>query len=133
MSGSKLLDLVGNVFDIIFRLALIIAIIYAIYTGAAKCYDYGYRVFTEPPVSSTAIGKDVTITVPLDFSAKELGQLFEEKGLTRDWILLVLQYYGSEYREDMTGGTFTLNTGMTAEEMFAVMAGVTGEEESETK
>jgi UPF0755 protein len=132
MSGSKLLDLVGNVFDIIFRLALIIAVIYIIYTGAAKCYDYGYRVFTEEPVATAGAGKDVTITVPLDFSAKELGELFEEKGLTRDWILLVLQYYGSEYREDMKGGTFTLNTGMTAEEMFAVMAGA-DEEEEETK
>ncbi len=131
MSGSKWLDLVGNVFDIIFRLALIIAVIYIIYTGATRCYDLGYRVYTEPAMSSEVTGKDVTITVPLDFSAKELAELFEEKGLTRDWMLLFLQYYGSEYREDMVGGTYTLNTSMTAEEMFAVMAGATEEEDSE--
>ncbi len=82
-------------------------------------------------MSSEVTGKDVTITVPLDFSAKELAELFEEKGLTRDWMLLFLQYYGSEYREDMVGGTYTLNTSMTAEEMFAVMAGATEEEDSE--
>ena len=131
MSGSKWLDLVGNVFDIIFRLALIIAVIYIIYTGATRCYDLGYRVYTEPAMSSEVTGKDVTITVPLDFSAKELAELFEEKGLTRDWMLLFLRYYGSEYREDMVGGTYTLNTSMTAEEMFAVMAGATEEEDSE--
>ena len=43
-----------------------------------------------------------------DFEAMELGKLFETKGLTRDSKLLALQYYCSEYREDIKGGTYTV-------------------------
>ncbi len=122
MNRSKILGLIGNVLDLIFQVVLIVAIVYAVVQGAKRCYDYGYRVYTEPAMSA-GDGREVTVTVPAGFNAKELGELFEENGLTRDWILLVLQYYGSEYREDMKAGTYTFNTSMTADEMFAMMAG----------
>ena len=47
----------------------------------------------------------------------------EAKGLIRDKWLFFLQYYCSEYRKEIKPGTYVLRSTMTAEDMFAVMAG----------
>ena len=114
-------SLVGAIFGIIFRVVCTVFVVYAIYRGAVICYDYGYRIFTEPAVSSGE-GRTITITIPEGTTAVEMGEFFENKGLVRDANLFVLQYYLSEYRKDIQPGTFELSTSMTAEEMMEVMA-----------
>ena len=122
-----------SVLDMVFRVAMWVIIIYFVVKGATRCYDLGYRVFTEEPVAPEGYGTEVTVDVPVDFNAKELGELFLEKGLTRDSLLFALQYYASEYREGVKGGTYTFSTDQTAEDMFAHMAAVNEElEEAET-
>jgi UPF0755 protein len=115
-------NLIGAVMGAILRAAVMIAIAYLIYVGATTCYNYGYRIFTEPAVSS-GTGRDVTVTVTSGMSATDIGELFENKGLTKDAKLFALQYLFSEYHDDVVPGTFTLNTSMTAEEMMAAMTG----------
>lgn len=119
--NMRILGLAGNIVDAVLRVLLLVVIIYVIIQGAKMCYDYGFRIFTEKPMASTT-GRDVTVTIPVDFSAKELGELFEKNGLSRDSKLLILQYYCSEYKDDIKGGEYTLNTTMTAEEMFESIA-----------
>lgn len=115
----------GNIFlavlGAICKVAIVIAAVFLIYQGAMKCYDYGYRVFTEPSVAAGE-GRTVTVTIPVDSSALDIGELMEEKGLTRDKYLFALQYLLSEYREDFKPGTYELSTSMTAEEMMEVMS-----------
>ena len=94
------------------------------------CYDYGYRIFTEPAVSSGE-GRKITVTIPKGMEAQEMGELFLSKGLIEDSTLFILQYYLSEYREDIQPGTFELSTAMTVEEMMEVMAAPVGEAEEE--
>ena len=118
MSKKKTLFLSLSVLDVVFRIAIWVIIIYFVIKGATRCYNLGYRVFTEEPMASAGYGKEVVVEIPVDFNAKELGELFESKGLSRDSILFALQYYASEYREGVKGGTYTLSTEMTAEEMF---------------
>lgn len=130
--AGRILSIVGNIFDAVINILLIVAIAYVIYKSAFVCYDYGYRVYTETPVSAGA-GKDVTIVIPVDFNAKELGELFENNGLSRDHILCMLQYYCSEYRENIKGGTYTLNTSMTVEEMFESIAEINIAKDKEQK
>jgi UPF0755 protein len=120
---GRVFGLTGNVLDTILQILLIVVIVLVIIKGAGVAYDYGYRVFTEEPMAKT-IGKEIEVTIPVDFSAMDLGKLFESKGLTRDPKLLALQYYCSEYRENVKGGTYTLSTTMTAEEMFEAIAEV---------
>jgi UPF0755 protein len=120
---GRVFGLTGNVLDTILQILLIVVIVLVIIKGAGVAYDYGYRVFTEEPMAKT-IGKEIEVTIPVDFSAMDLGKLFESKGLTRDAKLLALQYYCSEYRENVKGGTYTLSTTMTAEEMFEAIAEV---------
>lgn len=114
-------SLVGAVFGAIFRVFCTVAVVYVVYRGAIICYDYGYRIFTEPAVSSGS-GRTVTVEIPLGMTAQEMGELFASKGLVEDSRLFVLQYYASEYRKDIQAGTFELSTAMTAEEMMEVMA-----------
>ena len=114
-------NIVSAVVGAIFKVVVTIVIVYVIYIGATTCYDYGYRIFTEPAVSAGS-GREVTVTVTQDMSPREIGQLFESKGLTRDANLFALQYIFSEYYEDVKPGTFSLSTAMNAEEMMAVMA-----------
>jgi UPF0755 protein len=111
--------------------ALIVIALMLIKEYSAKCYDLGYRVFKEPAVTMVGEGKKLTITITDKVSAKSLGELLEAKGLIRDKTLFILQYYCSEYRKEMKAGTYELKSSMTAEEMFAVMAGYELEEEEE--
>ena len=115
-TGNVNISVVGA----IFRMAVIVFAVYAIYRGALLCYDYGYRIFTEPAVSSGE-GRTVTVAITEDMSASEIGQLLENRGLIRDAKLFVLQYYLSEYRKDVKPGIFELSTSMTVEEMMAAM------------
>ena len=78
-------------------------------------------------------GKKITINLTEGVTPKALGELLEAKGLIRDKLLFIAQYYCSEYREEMKPGTYVLKSTMTAEEMFAVMAGYGEEEEEEEK
>ncbi|MBP8967733.1 MAG: hypothetical protein KBG42_00460 [Lachnospiraceae bacterium] len=129
MNKKKAMFLSLSVLDMVFRVVMWVIIVYFVVKGATRCYDLGYRVFTEEPVAPVGYGREVTVEVPVDFNAKELGELFEEKGLSRDAILFAIQYYASEYREGVKGGTYTFSTDQTAEEMFAQMAELNAVEE----
>ncbi len=108
-------------FGAIIKVVVAVAAAFIIYRGAAVCYDYGYRIFTEPAMS-VGEGRTVSVTIKENMSPMEIGELMQNKGLTRDSKLFALQYLFSEYREDIKPGTYEVTTAMTAEEIMAVMA-----------
>lgn len=113
-------NIIVAVFGTIFRVVVMIAVIFLIYKGALACYDYGYRIFTEPAMSSGE-GRTVTVAITENMSPSDIGTLLENKGLVRDARLFMIQYYLSEFRADVKPGVFELNTSMTAEEMMEAM------------
>ncbi|MBR1853203.1 MAG: endolytic transglycosylase MltG [Lachnospiraceae bacterium] len=108
------------VFNAILKIVLAVVAIFVIYRGALSCYDFGYRIFTEPAMSAGE-GRTVSVTLKPDMSAMEIGEMMESKGLTRDSKLFALQYLCSEYREEVAPGTYEVRTSMTAEEIMAAM------------
>ncbi|MBO4749406.1 MAG: endolytic transglycosylase MltG [Lachnospiraceae bacterium] len=122
---SIILGFVG----IALHVALLVMAVMLIRQYAVKCYDLGYRVFKEPPVTQEGTPKVLKITIADGVSPKAIGDTLESKGLIRDSNLFVLQYYCSEYREEIKAGTYELDSSMTAEDMFATMAGYVEEEE----
>lgn len=128
----KVLNIISAVAGAIFRLVTAIAVVYLIYQGAGICYDYGYRIFTEPAISAGE-GSTVTVTITEKMSPMEIGELFESRGLVRDAKLFTMQYYLSEYRKEVGAGTFELSTAMNAEEMMAAMVVVKDEAEGEAE
>ncbi len=113
-------NIVAAVLGVILKVAFVILAAYFIYKGALACYDYGYRIFTEPAVSAGE-GRTITVAVTEDMSPAEIGKLLENKGLVRDGRLFMFQYYLSEFKDDVKPGIFELNTSMTAEEMMEAM------------
>lgn len=122
-------NVVGAVLGAICRVIVTVLVVYVIYRGVLLCYDYGYRIFTEPAVSAGE-GRTVTVAVTEDMSPSDLGKILESRGLVRDARLFTLQYYLSEYKDEVGPGVFDLSTSMTAEEMMQAMV-IEKEEDSE--
>ena len=117
---TKPISVVASVFGVIFRIVATVFIIYVIYQGAELCYEYGYRIFAEEPMT-TGEGEVIVVTIKEGMGPKEIGELLESKGLIRDGKLFILQYYLSEFVKDVKPGVFELSTAMTVEEMMEAM------------
>lgn len=121
-------ELVASLSGTVVKLVLVIGVIFLVYKGATTCYDYGYRIFMEPAMTTEENAKIVEVTIGESVSAKDMGEGFEKVGLIRDGRLFILQYYLSEFRKDIKPGTYQLSTAMTVEEMMEAMT-ITPEEE----
>ncbi len=113
-------SLIAAVSGTILKVAVAVLVILVIYRGAIMAYDYGYRIFEEPAMSSGE-GRAVSVTITEGMTPQEMGQLFLSKGLIRDEKLFVLQYYLSEFQKELKTGNFELSTAMTVEEMMEAM------------
>lgn len=113
-------DVIFAVCETILKVALVAVVVVVIYRGANLAFEYGYRIFQEPPMSE-GTGREINVTIPEGMSAKEMGELLYQKGLIRDTKLFYLQYLLSEFKEDLLPGEFTLSTAMTVEEMMEAM------------
>ena len=114
-------EVVISIFSTVFKTVLAIIIVMLVYKGSMLAYEYGQRVFNEPPVSAGS-GRTVTIEVKKGESAKEIGAKLEKKGLIRDAALFRIQEMLSAYKDEMKPGTYRLSTSMTIEEMLEIMS-----------
>lgn len=118
------------VLGVIVRVVIVVLAAYFIYKGALACYDYGYRIFAEPAVSPGE-GRTITVAITEDMTPSQIGELFENKGLVKDGRLFMLQYYLSEFKDDVKPGVFELSTSMTAEEMMEAMTATADEDDKQ--
>lgn len=114
-------EVVVSVFSTVFKIVVAVVIIMLVYKWSVSAYEYGQRVFNEPPVSAGS-GRVVTITVESGDTAKEIGNILEKNGLIRDAKLFQIQEMLSEYKDKMLPGTYELSTAMTTEEMMEIMS-----------
>jgi len=115
-----------------FSMLVLLIVFIGVFKASTFCYDFGYRIFSEPAVSS-APGNDVVVQIDEDDSAFDIGEKLEEKGLIRDSELYVAQYYLSAYVDKLLPGTYTLNTSMKTKEMLVVMSTPVEETEVENE
>lgn len=115
------------VLGMICRVAVAVLVIVVVYKGAVTAYDYGYRVFQEPPVAEKP-GTDISVEITVGKSVLQIGEILEDKGLIRDAKLFYVQNLLSHYKDKLRAGTYTLNTSMTMEEMMEVMSAQEPEE-----
>jgi UPF0755 protein len=105
-----------------------VLVICGLYRLGLKCYDFGYRVYTEPAVTQ-GDGEDKLVQVTEGMSTKELAEVLEEKGLVRDAKLFYVQAKLEGFQ--LTAGSYRLNTSMTAREMMEAMS-ASEEDEGDT-
>ena len=97
-----------------------------LYQVGLKCYDFGYRVYTEPAVSQDG-GTETLVQITEDMGTKELAATLEEKGMVRDQRLFYFQAKLSGFK--LQPGVYKVSSAMTARELMAAMTPV--EEEAE--
>ena len=114
-------EVVISVFSTVFKIVLAIIIVMLVYKWSLLAYDYGQRVFNEPPMSAGS-GRTVTVIINEGDSAKEIGDKLEKSGLIRDAMLFRIQEMLSAYKDELQPGTYELNTSMKTEEMMEIMA-----------
>jgi UPF0755 protein len=110
------------------RLAITILIIVGIYRIGAYTYAYCYSIVSDAAVEA-APGRDVSVNVTSDMSAKSVARLLEKKGLVEDATVFRLQLKANDYDDKLKPGNYILNTSMKPKEMMKILAGEEEEEE----
>ena len=120
-------EVVVSIFSTVFKVVLAIIIVMLVYKWSMTAYEYGQRVFNEPPMT-VGDGRTMTVIVEEGDGAKEIGDTLESLGLIRDADLFRIQEMLSAYKDKMKPGEYELNTSMTTEEMMAIMSNEVEEE-----
>lgn len=113
--------IIGSTVELVIKIVALVLFVSYLIKASAAAYDYGYRIFTEAPVS-LGEGRIISVNVEDPVSVSAVGEMLEERGLIRDAKLFVLQELLSENHGKIQPGIYDLSTAMTAEEMMAVMA-----------
>ena len=114
-------EVVASIFATVFKIVLAIIIVMLVYKWSLTAYEYGQRVFNEPPMT-TGEGRTITVIVEEGDGAKEIGATLEQYGLIRDADLFRIQEMLSAYKDKMKPGAYELNTSMTTDEMMQIMS-----------
>lgn len=123
-------EVIGSTAEMILKVVILAFAVVNITKASAAAYSYGYRVFTEEPVS-LGEGRTISVEVKDPVSVREVAEMLEERGLIRDADLFVFQELLSENHGKIQPGIYDLSTAMTAEEMLDVMAASASEDEEE--
>lgn len=106
---------------IIFRIAIIFALIYAGYSCISGCYSFGYKIFADE-AKDPEPGIVKTVAIVEGKTEKEIGDILAEKGLVDSGLLFMFQVKFSEYDEKLRPGVYDLSTAMTPYEMMEIMS-----------
>lgn len=128
MKAAQIRDMLTTILSAIIKIIVIMWLVSFIVSKATDAFNFGYRVFTEEPMSP-APGRDVSVALTEGKTEKALALTLEEKGLVRDSNLAYVQILCSEYKNTLEPGVYTLNTSMTLEEMMYAMSPSEHEEE----
>ena len=118
----------GRAIGTIFNTVFVVVAAMLIYRGSVLAYQYGIRIFGEPPMSEEP-GQEIVVMVADGKDFEGIAEILYQNGLVRDATLFRLQELLSNYAEDgFQEGTYKLSTAMTPDEMMDILAG-NGEEE----
>ena len=128
----KVGQIIGAVLDTVVKIVIIGVIVTYTYKYSLEAYEFGYRVFAEEPVSSPEAAKAISVYIPENATAMEVGEVLEEKGLIRDARLFLVQELFSGHHNELREGSYELSSDMTSEEMIKVLTAEPAEEEEDT-
>ena len=121
---------IGSIVEMVIEIVVFIFIAMFVVRTATAAYDYGFRVFAEKPID-VGEGRTISVSIGSTDSAKEVGEMLQQRGLIRDANLFRIQELLSENHGMIQPGIYDLSTAMTAQEMLAVIAAEPEEESKE--
>ena len=121
-------QLLGAIGAMLVKIVISAAVIILIFKLAVGAYDFGFNLFADIPIDEEN-GRTVNVIISENQDVMDIGKMLEEKGLIRDAKLFYLQEMLSDYKDQLTPGTYELNTSMSVAEMLEVIC--SNEEEAE--
>lgn len=112
------------------KIIVLVLIVRFVAGAASDAYAFGYRVFSEEPVSGEP-GIAYTVELSEETTPKQVAQALEDYGLIRDKDLFYVQYLLSPHKDELMPGNYELSTAMTAEQMLEIMSSSYVEEDEE--
>ena len=128
---NKIKDITIAFAGTVVRVALVMLCVICISNFAGKAYDFGFRIFTEEPMSNPP-GRDINIVVNESDSQSDIIQMLEDKGVIRDHLLFTIQKKLSIYKKNIKPGSYTVNTSMNTDEILAVLCENEVDEDEDT-
>ncbi len=130
ITGMNVKYVIGSIVEMVIKIVVFIFIAMFVVRTATAAYDYGFRVFAEKPID-VGEGRTISVSIGSTDSAKEVGEMLQQRGLIRDANLFRIQELLSENHGMIQPGIYDLSTAMTAQEMLAVIAAEPEEESKE--
>lgn len=112
------------------KIIVLVLIVRYVVGIATEAYEFGYRIFSEEPVSGEP-GITYTVQLTEETTPKQVAQALEDYGLIRDKNLFYAQYLLSPHKDELMPGNYELSTAMTAEQMLEIMSSSFVREEEE--
>lgn len=112
------------------KIIVFVLLIRFVVGAASEAYAFGYRIFSEEPVSSEP-GIVYTVELSEETTPKQVAQALEDYGLIRDKDLFYVQYLVSPHKGELMPGNYELSTAMTAEQMLEIMSSSYEEKDEE--
>lgn len=121
-------EMIISVFSTVFKIVFLVVVGMLVFKWSVIVYEYGTRVFNEPPMAQGQ-GRSIVVVVNEGDTVEEIGLMLEKRGLIRDATLFRIQEMVSAYKGKLQAGTYELRTSMTTDEMLRIMAANLQEEE----
>ena len=105
---------------------LIIISVVLVVVLVSMIYGYSqYKIYQdEYQGTESTEGEDVVVVIPEGAATKQIAKILKEKGLIQFPSAFVKRVKESEYRGSLQPGEFTLNTGMSTQEMIEILGHV---------
>ena len=81
---------IGSIVEMVIKIVVFIFIAMFVVRTATAAYDYGFRVFAEKPID-VGEGRTISVSIGSTDSAKEVGEMLQQRGLIRDANLFRIQ------------------------------------------
>lgn len=113
---------------------LIIISVVLVVVLVSMIYGYSqYKIYQdEYQGTESTEGEDVVVVIPEGAATKQIAKILKEKGLIQFPSAFVKRVKESEYRGSLQPGEFTLNTGMSTQEMIEILGHVEKAKEIKT-
>ncbi|MBQ1880810.1 MAG: hypothetical protein II156_04185, partial [Lachnospiraceae bacterium] len=74
MNIKTIRSIILGILNFIVRACILVVVIWGVRKVCLAAYDYGYRIYSEPPMAE-GDGVDVVVTIPMGSSVAETGEL----------------------------------------------------------
>ncbi|MCT4687139.1 endolytic transglycosylase MltG [Vallitalea sp.] len=102
------------------KVVILIVAVLIIFFAGKKVYDYSYKLMAKTPAKDIVV-KTVDIKVPKGTLSKEIAKILHDNGLIKNTYYFLLYSKLSGKENKFQYGDYTLNTGMTDEEIANIL------------